>query len=203
MTTSPADDFRDSVHRPRHVPADLQALERALANQSCGVHAYLELQTGDVLWLEDGITNAELAALVRSDPECVPIERIHPRQLHRWIEEFIASCKSARVAGALIHAIRSRHPVRRVNAVLAQHDAEAVAWAAFRTQRYQRAASAWLTARGIFAIPRSAHGRRVDGRAAKLDNARARHALEGLLTELEERELDALDALATFLKDRS
>ncbi len=145
---------------PRLVPIDLDEVSTALDDGSWEHTYFLDTQTGEVLlvseqWDPDG-AQQQLAAVEQAPPERYrELPRAASRQGYRDMEAFIATVADERVQEVLGVAIQGRGAFRRFKDVLARSPAEQVRWFAFRANRLEARARAWLAEEGLAPAPRA------------------------------------------------
>ncbi|MGD8861296.1 MAG: UPF0158 family protein [Myxococcales bacterium] len=201
----------------RRVPIAWEALEDAFENNAPEVHSYLNLETGDVIRIVDGVAEPSMHARIASDAAYMRIEPVSSREQYRWMERFIATIEEPELRQRLISAIDGKGAFRRFKDVLMAYPVDRERWFSFRSDRLRTAMEAWLEAHAIESVPReewvvpSAEDVRpaVDdperprprrGRAAQADAHRER--LHELVDALPVRELEMAIEFLEFLRDR-
>jgi len=204
----------------REVPVDWEALEDAFENNAPEVHSYLQLGTGEVLRVVDGIADPEMHARIAADSNYMRIDPVSSREQYRWMERFIQMLDEGELRDRLSAAIDGKGAFRRFKDVLMAHAPERERWFAFRSERLRVFMEAWLSAHALAAIARpiwiapqpsapstpSAPGspsatpppepRRV--RTSELLRRKLREVAEGLGS----RDLEKVVAFAEFVKAR-
>jgi hypothetical protein len=138
----------------REVPIAWEALEDALENNAPEVHSYLNLETGDVIRIVDGIAEPATHARIAADPGFMRIEPVSSREQYRWTERFIATVEDADLRQKLVGAIDGKGAFRRFKDVLMGFPIDRERWFAFRSERLRIAIEAWLDAHGLKAQER-------------------------------------------------
>jgi len=166
--------MEDSSLRP--LPVDLDELAMALTSHIDEYGYYFDLQTGEILFLPQGLedytgaSESELAmAFDFGAPELLidalrvvtePRRFVFIRPLPSWqsynlMEDFIGMLAPGRLRDALERAISGRKPFRRFKDVLLDHPKERQAWFDFQNEQQRRWAREWLMDQGIRPIERS------------------------------------------------
>jgi len=202
----------------RDVPIAWEALEDAFENNAPEVHSYLQLATGEVIRVVDGIADPAMHARIAGDAGYLRVDPVSSREQYRWMERFIATVDESDLRSKLIQAIDGKGAFRRFKDVLMAFPVDRERWFAFRSERLRTCMEAWLAAHGIKAVARpqwevpSAEdvrdaaereeaekpGRKT--RAVQADTHRRR--LRELCEALPARDLDAAVAFLEFLRDR-
>src|SRR5690349_10809023 len=138
----------------RDVPVDWEALEDAFENNAPEVHSYLELSTGEVLRVVDGVADPQMHARISADPNYLRIDPVSSREQYRWMERFIPMVDETELRGKLAQAIDGKGAFRRFKDVLMSYATDRERWFAFRSERLRTFMEAWLSAHAIKAVPR-------------------------------------------------
>jgi len=208
----------------REVPVDWESLEDAFENNAPEVHSYLQLSTGEVLRVVDGVADPQMHVRIASDTNYLRVDPVSSREQYRWMERFIPMVDDLDLRGKLAQAIDGKGAFRRFKDVLMSYAADREKWFSFRSERLRTFMEAWLGAHAIRATPRpqwvepppsevevapeapgstadveeprSVTGRR--GRSAEAIREHLRELIEGLAP----RDLESVSAFAEFLKAR-
>jgi len=208
----------------RDVPVDWESLEDAFENNAPEVHSYLQLTTGEVLRVVDGVADPQMHVRIASDGNYLRVDPVSSREQYRWMERFIPMVEDQDLRAKLAHAIDGKGAFRRFKDVLMSYAADREKWFTFRSERLRTFMEAWLGAHAIRATPRpqwsepapsdvdstadlptstpdldepkSTAGRR--GRSAEA----IREHLRELVEALGPRDLESLAAFGEFLKSR-
>ena len=129
----------------------VEALEDAFENNSPEVHSYLQLETGEVLRIVDGVADPSMHARVIADPIYLRIDPVSSREQYRWMERFIATVDDLDLRHNLLAAIDGKGAFRRFKDVLAEDRDLLEAWYAFRIGRVHEQIHAWLALHGLAA----------------------------------------------------
>lgn len=139
---------------PREVPVDWEALEDAFENNAPEVHSYLQLGTGEVLRVVDGIADPEMHSRIAADQNYMRIDPVSSREQYRWMERFIQMLEEGELRDRLLGAIDGKGAFRRFKDVLMAHAPERERWFAFRSERLRVFMEAWLSAHALSAVAR-------------------------------------------------
>lgn len=138
------------------VPVAWEALEDAFENNSPEVHSYLQLETGEVLRIVDGVADPSMHARVIADSLYLRIDPVSSREQYRWMERFIATVDDLDLRHNLLAAIDGKGAFRRFKDALMGHPVDRERWFTFRSERLRSCMEAWLTTHGITAAERPA-----------------------------------------------
>jgi hypothetical protein len=204
----------------REVPIDWEALEDAFENNAPEVHSYLQLSTGEVIRVVDGVADPQMHARIAADASYLRVDPVSSREQYRWMERFIPMVDNPELRGRLNQAIDGKGAFRRFKDALMTHAAERERWFAYRSERLKTFMDAWLAAHNLRALPRpawtppAAEPAPAKPAAAPPTTVAAarepkRRTAEGLRRQLRDlaealgpRELDAVCAFAEFLRAR-
>ena len=204
----------------RDVPIDWEALEDAFENNAPEVHSYLQLATGEVIRVVDGVADPQMHARIAGDPGYLRVDPVSSREQYRWMERFIPMVENVELRGRLNQAIDGKGAFRRFKDVLMAHAEERERWFTYRSERLKTFMDAWLTAHSLRAIPRPAwvpgpgegpEATPVEGAPAAAGAPREpkRKTAESLRRHLRDvgdalgpRDLDVLCTFADFLRAR-
>ncbi|MGZ3424820.1 MAG: UPF0158 family protein [Polyangiales bacterium] len=201
----------------RDIPVDWEALEDAFENNAPEVHSYLQIATGEVIRVVDGVADPQMHARIAADPGYLRVDPVSSREQYRWMERFIPMVENVELRGRLNQAIDGKGAFRRFKDVLMAHAEERERWFTYRSERLKTFMDAWLAAHSLRAIPRPAWNPAdvppVSTEAAapsapirettKRRNADLlRRHLRDVGESLGPRDLDVLCAFADFLRAR-
>lgn len=133
----------------RQVAVFWEALEDAFENNAPEVHSYLQLTTGEVIRIVDGIADPAMHSRIVSDANYVRIDPVSSREQYRWMERYIATVEDPEFRQKLISAIDGKGAFRRFKDVLMSYPADRERWFAFRSERLRTCMEAWLEAHGL------------------------------------------------------
>ncbi len=202
--------------KEREVPVDWEALEDAFENNAPEVHSYLQLTTGEVLRVVDGIADPEMHARIASDADYMRVDPVSSREQYRWMERFIPMIEEGELRDRLAAAIDGKGAFRRFKDVLMSYGPERERWFAFRSERLRVFMEAWLSTHALRAVPRPSWPTGEEGPAKEPSNisqdqlsgrrGRGADALRKQLRELGDnlgaRDLEKVVAFAEFVKAR-
>lgn len=200
----------------RDVPIAWEALEDAFENNAPEVHSYLQLDTGEVIRIVDGIADPQMHTRVMNDQAYLRVEPVSSREQYRWMERFIATVEESEFRDKLVQAIDGKGAFRRFKDVLMSYPVDRERWFAFRSERLRACMEGWLGAHAIRAVARQ------QWRVPTADEVRPaveeadkparrnravlaeahRRRLHELADQLPARELDAALAFLEFLRER-
>jgi hypothetical protein len=202
----------------RDVPVDWEALEDAFENNAPEVHSYLQLRTGEVLRVVDGIADPEMHSRIASDSDYLRVEPVSSREQYRWMERFIPLVEDVDLRQKLVGAIDGKGAFRRFKDVLMGQVTERERWFAFRSERLRVFMEAWLAAHSLQPVARpvpppevvasepvdaqpvvgevTANTRRLRG------SEQLRRQLKDIADTLGGRDLEKVLAFAEFVKAR-
>jgi len=208
----------------REVPVDWESLEDAFENNAPEVHSYLQLTTGEVLRVVDGVADPQMHVRIASDANYLRVDPVSSREQYRWMERFIPMVEDTELRAKLAQAIDGKGAFRRFKDVLMSYSADREKWFTFRSERLRTFMEAWLGAHVIRATPRPQWSdpapseldvapesaasvsdmeepRSTSGRRGRSAEAIREHLRE-LIESLAPRDLESLAAFAEFLKAR-
>jgi hypothetical protein len=193
-----------------------EALEDAFENNAPEVHSYLQLTTGEVLRVVDGVADPAMHQRIASDTGYLRVDPVSSREQYRWMERFIAIVTETDLRGKLVQAIDGKGAFRRFKDVLMNFPADREKWFVFRTERLRACMEAWLEAHNLEAVARpvwvappneTPEEIRDDETIAAL--RRARQGVESTRRKLREavefvpsRELEMAISFLEWLRDR-
>jgi hypothetical protein len=202
----------------RRVPVAWEALEDAFENNAPEVHSYLNLESGEVIRVVDGIAEPTMHARVSADPNYLRVDPVSSREQYRWMERYISTIEDSEFRQRLVSAIDGKGAFRRFKDVLMNFPVERERWFTFRSERLRIAMESWLDAHGIKAVERKnwevptaadvkqAVEREEKVRPARTSRAAAADATRQRLHEqvdlLPIRELDMASEFFEFLLER-
>jgi hypothetical protein len=202
----------------RQVPVAWEALEDAFENNAPEVHSYLQLSTGEVIRVVDGIADPAMHARIAGDAGYLRVDPVSSREQYRWMERFITTVEESEFRTRLVQAIDGKGAFRRFKDVLMAFPVDRERWFTFRSERLRTCMEGWLETHGIEAVVRPqwevpsaddvrAHVDRDEherpARRARAQQADAqRRRLHELSDALHARDLDAALAFLEFLRER-
>jgi hypothetical protein len=139
----------------REVAIAWEALEDAFENNAPEVHSYLNLETGDVVRIVDGVAEPSANLRISADPGYMRVEPVSSREQYRWMERFIATVEESELRQKLVASIDGKGAFRRFKDVLMTYPIDRERWFAFRSERLRIAIESWLEAHGLKAQERA------------------------------------------------
>ena len=143
------DRTKESSGGLREVPIAWEALEDAFENNAPEVHSYLNLESGDVIRIVDGIAEPATHARIAADAGYMRIDPVSSREQYRWMERFIATVEEPELRQKLVQSIDGKGAFRRFKDVLMSFPVDRERWFAFRSERLRIAIEGWLDAHGL------------------------------------------------------
>ncbi len=202
----------------RKAPVAWEALEDAFENNAPEVHSYLNVETGDVVRIVDGVAEPSMHSRIASDPGYVVVDPVSSREQYRWMERYIETVEEPELHQKLVASIDGKGAFRRFKDVLMSYPIDRERWFTFRSERLRTAMQTWLDAHSIEAIPREQwevpSAEQVKDAALREERARparksraavadaTRETLRELIELLPVRELDMALEFLEFLRDR-
>ncbi|HEX2677196.1 MAG TPA: UPF0158 family protein, partial [Polyangiales bacterium] len=130
----------------RKVPVAWEALEDAFENNAPEVHSYLNVDSGDVIRIVDGVAEPTMHTRIASDPHYVVVDPVSSREQYRWMERYIATVEEPDLHQKLVASIDGKGAFRRFKDVLMSFPVDRERWFTFRSERLRTAMQAWLDA---------------------------------------------------------
>jgi len=202
----------------RKVPVAWEALEDAFENNAPEVHSYLNLDSGDVIRIVDGVAEPTMHTRIASDPDYLLVDPVSSREQYRWMERYIATVEESELRQKLVSSIDGKGAFRRFKDVLMAYPVERERWFTFRSERLRAAMQSWLDAHGLTSVAREAwevpSADEVKEAALREEKARparktrtahadaTRTRLREIVELLPVRELDMALEFLEFLRDR-
>jgi hypothetical protein len=210
---------KGAARKLREVPIAWEALEDAFENNAHEVHSYLQLETGEVIRVVDGVADPTMHSRIMADPLYLRIDPVSSREQYRWMERFIATVDESDLRDQLLASIDGKGAFRRFKDVLMSFPVDRERWFTFRSERLRFCMESWLNAHGIEPVERpqwrvptadevKAQVEITDQHESPARKARAaltdvhRKKLHELADALPARELDAAIAFLEFLRER-
>lgn len=204
----------------QEVPVAWETLEDAFENNAPEVHSFLNVETGDVIRVVDGIADPVVVARMGEDPQFMRVDPVSSREQYRWMERYIATVEDAGLQQLLAQAIDGKGAFRRFKDVLMNYAVDRERWFVFRSERLKTAIETWLDAHGLVPVEREAWEvpttaqveavlqQREEQPRSAAHNSRAaaaeasRQRLHQLCDLLPVRELDSALTFLEFLRER-
>jgi hypothetical protein len=142
------------ARRPtRRLKVDMGSLELAFENHSYDINYYLDLETGDIIFISSVMDNSEIdVEAIEADFENVryiPIPIISSNEGYEDMEDFIDGVEDQTLAKLLAAAIQGPGAFRRFKDVLLDYPDECVRWFTLKNARLQRRITDWLKSENI------------------------------------------------------
>ena len=151
--TNPTDDGAMIMEDKKLLQLDLDELCSAMEDSSYEHEYYLDLETGEILFLSEYGDDKETEKLRdRIDDKRKRYERIpkvESYEGYRDMEDFIATVEDEHLAELLEVAINGKGAFRRFKDVLLRYPEERERWFRFRDERMQEKAMEWLNDIGV------------------------------------------------------
>ena len=202
----------------RKVPIAWEALEDAFENNAPEVHSYLNVESGDVIRIVDGVAEPAMHTRIAGDHDYLIVDPVSSREQYRWMERYIATVEEPELRQKLVSSIDGKGAFRRFKDVLMAYPVERERWFTFRSERLRSAMQTWLDAHGLEAVPREAwevpSAEAVADAVEREEKARparktrtaaadaARQRLRDLVELLPVRELEMAVEFLAFLRER-
>ena len=127
---------------------DLDELCSAMEDSSYEHEYYLDLTTGEILFLSEYMDDEETRKLrerIEEEPDRYEqIPRAESHEGYKDMEDFIATIKDKHLAELLEVAINGRGAFRRFKDVLLRYPEERERWFQFKDERIEERARGWL-----------------------------------------------------------
>jgi hypothetical protein len=144
------------MEKKRTLKIDLDELYDAMENSSYEVEYYLDLKTGEILFVSEGMDDEETGKLKNQIEEefdrYEPIPKAESHEGYRDMQVFIASVDDERLTELLEVAINGKGAFRRFKDVLLNYPEERERWFEFKDDRIQEQALEWLESIGVSLI---------------------------------------------------
>lgn len=141
------------MHEKRKLKLDLEIICAAMEDNSLESRYFLDLETGEVLYLSEYMDTQEAEELTdRMDAEMgryEEIEKVGSSEAYRDMEDFIATVEDERLAELLEVAIDGKGAFRRFKDVLLRFPEERERWFRFKDARFRERALEWLEEIGV------------------------------------------------------
>lgn len=137
----------------RALKIDLEDLCLAMENSSYDLDYYLDLETGEVIFISDYMDDANLEELkgrIDENPDRYePIPKAESSEDYDDMVDFISTVEDEHLVELLEVAIDGKGAFRRFKDVLARYPEEKERWYRFKNERMKERAISWLEAIGI------------------------------------------------------
>ena len=137
----------------RALKMDLEDLCLAMENSSYDLDYYLDLETGEVIFISDYMDDANLEELkdrIDENPDRYePIPKAESSEDYDDMVDFISTVEDEHLVELLEVAIDGKGAFRRFKDVLARYPEEKERWYRFKNERMKERAISWLEDIGI------------------------------------------------------
>jgi len=127
---------------------NLDELCSAMEDSSYEHEYYLDLQTGEILFISDYMDdeeNGRLRSSINEEPDHYErIRRVESHEGYEDMEDFIPTVEDKHLAELLEVAINGKSAFRRFKDVLGRHPEEREKWFRFKDERMEQRALKWL-----------------------------------------------------------
>ena len=132
---------------------DVDELMMALEGRGQGIRDYLDLQTGEVLWVASsdytGVEDETQKEIEKDLDRYRPIDPLPSHVGWEVMSDFVESLRPGKIQDDLERAINGRKPFRRFKDVLFDYPDTRDAWFAFEKKAFVQLAEDWLKEQGI------------------------------------------------------
>jgi len=137
----------------RALKIDLEDLCLAMENSSYDLDYYLDLETGEVIFISDYMDDANLEELkdrIDENPDRYePIPKAESYEDYDDMVDFISTVEDEHLVELLEIAIDGKGAFRRFKDVLARYPEKKERWYRFKNERMKERAISWLETIGI------------------------------------------------------
>ena len=136
------------MEKKKTLKIDLDELYDAMENSSYEVEYYLDLETGEILFVSEGMDDEETGKLKNQIEEELgryePIPKAESYEGYRDMQAFIATVEDDHLSELLEVAINGKGAFRRFKDVLLNYPEERERWFQFKDDRMKERALEWL-----------------------------------------------------------
>jgi hypothetical protein len=136
------------MEKKRTLKIDLDELYDAMENSSYEVEYYLDLKTGEILFVSEGMDDEETGKLKNQIEEELDRYELIPKaesyEGYRDMQAFIATVEDDHLSELLEVAINGKGAFRRFKDVLLNYPEERERWFQFKDDRMKERALEWL-----------------------------------------------------------
>ena len=136
------------MEKKKTLKIGLDELYGAMENSSYEVEYYLDLETGEILFVSEGMDDEETGKLKNQIEEELdryePIPKAESYEGYRDMQAFIATVEDDHLAELLEVAINGKGAFRRFKDVLLNYPEERERWFQFKDDRMKERALEWL-----------------------------------------------------------
>lgn len=130
---------------------DWSALETSFEHNAPDHHAYLDLQNGQVVTINDTRPEDEekRQQIARSTGRFIHLDPASSREQYRWMERFIATVEDGEFRSKLLQSIDGKGAFRRFKDVLLSYPVERDRWFSYRANLLHIYIDGWLANQDI------------------------------------------------------
>jgi len=129
---------------------DLAELCSALEDSSYEHNYYLDLKTGEILFISNYMDAEKIKDKIDQNPDHYePMPRAEPYKGYRDMEDFVAAVEDEHLAELLETAINGKGAFRRFKDVLARYSEERERWFHFKDDKMKERVLEWLDDIGV------------------------------------------------------
>ena len=136
------------MEKKKTLKIDLDELYDAMENSSYEVEYYLDLETGEILFVSEGMDDVETGKMKNQIEEELDRYELIPKaesyEGYRDMQAFIATVEDDHLAELLEVAINGKGAFRRFKDVLLNYPEERERWFQFKDDRMKERALEWL-----------------------------------------------------------
>jgi len=136
------------MEKKKTLKIDLDELYDAMENSSYEVEYYLDLETGEILFVSEDMDDVETVKMKNQIEEELdryePIPKAESYEGYRDMQAFIATVEDGHLAELLEVAINGKGAFRRFKDVLLNYPEERERWFKFKDDRMEERALEWL-----------------------------------------------------------
>ena len=144
------------MEKKKTLKIGLDELYSAMKNSSYEVEYYLDLETGEILFVSEGMDDAETGKLKNQIEEELdryePISKAESFERYRDMQAFIATVEDDHLSELLEVAINGKGAFRRFKDLLLNYPKEREKWFEFRDGSMEERALKWLESIGVSLI---------------------------------------------------
>ena len=144
------------MEKKKTLKIGLDELYDAMENSSYEVEYYLDLETGEILFVSEGMDDEETGKLKNQIEEELDRYELIPKaesyEGYRDMQAFIATVEDDHLSELLEVAINGKGAFRRFKDVLLNYPKEREKWFEFKDARIQEQALEWLESIGVSLI---------------------------------------------------
>lgn len=142
------------------VPADLQEICFIFEDSSCEHRSYLDLKTGEIIWIFDDIMDPDEKEELDDKVDeglgarYITIPNAESHEGYQDMEDFIETVKGVKLKEKLYNALTGKGAFRRFKDVLNSYPKERERWFKFKDEKVIERVNEWLKEEGIEIVPK-------------------------------------------------